>query len=103
MLVAGSVSSFFASISGRQLSDKVGVSLDHVTAGLYVPISATAMKVFLISSLVKKSSNYATLARGTLGLIVSLSILAAIAVLNLYGFQRSLGSSDSGNALKQLS
>ena len=44
VLIVGSVSAFLASISGRQLSDKIGVSLDHATAGFYVPIAATLCK-----------------------------------------------------------
>jgi len=84
VLVVGSVSAFLASISGRQLSDKIGVSLDHATAGFYVPIAATAMTVFF--GLVLWSRKLAVdtaLARGTLVVFVAVSVLAAIATVVL--------------------
>ncbi len=84
VLIVGSVSAFLASISGRQLSDKIGVSLDHATAGFYVPISATVMTVFF--ALVLWSRRLATdtpLAQGTLVVFVVISVLAAIATVVL--------------------
>ena len=84
VLIVGSVSAFLASISGRQLSDKIGVSLDHATAGFYVPIAATVMTVFFGLVLwSRKLAIYTTLARGTLVFFVAVSVLAAIATVVL--------------------
>ena len=84
VLIVGSVSAFLASISGRQLSDKIGVSLDHATAGFYVPIAATVMTVFFGLVLwSRKLKDDSSLARGTLVFFVAVSVLAAIATVVL--------------------
>ena len=84
VLIVGSVSAFLASISGRQLSDKIGVSLDHATAGFYVPIAATVMTVFFGLVLwSRKLVIDSSVARSTLLFFVLVSVLAAIATLVL--------------------
>ncbi len=84
VLIVGSVSAFLASISGRQLSDKIGVSLEHATAGFYVPIAATVMTVFFAIVLwSRKLAINTPLARGTLVVFVAVSVLAAIATVVL--------------------
>jgi len=84
VLIVGSVSAFLASISGRQLSDKIGVSLDHATAGFYVPIAATVMTVFFGLVLwSRKLKDNSSLARGTSVFFVVVSVLAAIATVVL--------------------
>jgi hypothetical protein len=46
VLIIGSISAFMASISGRQLSENIGVTLDHATWGFYAPIASTVATVF---------------------------------------------------------
>ena len=84
VIIVGSVSAFLASISGRQLSDKIGVSLDHATAGFYVPIAATVMTVFFGLVLwSRKLAIDSSVARSTLLFFVVVSVLAAIATVVL--------------------
>jgi hypothetical protein len=62
VLVIGSGSAFLASMSGRDLSAKIGVSLEHSTWGFYVPIASTVLANFSFTSLAIQ--NMAKITRG---------------------------------------
>ena len=87
VLVIGSGSAFLASMSGRDLSAKIGVSLEHATWGFYVPIASTIAAVFfgLLIWARKQdvSSSLAKLTKGgfVLGVIASVTATLVLTVL----------------------
>ena len=93
VLVIGSGSAFLASMSGRDLSAKIGVSLEHATWGFYVPIASTIAAVFfgLLIWARKQdvSSSLAKLTKGGFVLVVIASVTATLVLTVLAGHSGS--------------
>ena len=93
VLVVGSASAFLASMSGRDLSAKIGVSLEHSTWGFYVPIASTVAAVFfgLLIWARKQdvSSSLAKLTKGGFVLVVIASVTATLVLTVLAGHSGS--------------
>ena len=89
VLIVGSVSAFMASVSGRQLSENIGVTLDHATWGFYAPIASTVATVFfgllIWARKQNVSSSLAKLTKGGFVVVVVASIAATLVLTVLAG------------------
>jgi hypothetical protein len=89
VLIVGSVSAFMASVSGRQLSENIGVTLDHATWGFYAPIASTVATVFfgllIWARKQSVSSSLAKLTKGGFVLVITASIAATLVLTVLAG------------------
>jgi hypothetical protein len=89
VLIVGSVSAFMASVSGRQLSESIGVSLEHATWGFYAPIASTVAAVFFGLLIWARKQNagslIAKITKGGFAVVVIASIGATLALTVLAG------------------
>ena len=89
VLIVGSVSAFMASVSGRQLSENIGVTLDHATWGFYAPIASTVATVFFSLLIWARkqsvSSSLAKITKGGFVVVVTASIAATLVLTVLAG------------------